>query len=227
MNLKSSKSETIFIVLITTGVILLIFFLIAEVGLIASFSSFNFEKTGQIGDTIGGIASPVINLFAALLVFYSFKTQIKANQIQSESLTEEVKSRKNDGLINQFVLLYHDIRADILNVTFNFQQEQHEGYSAIERLVERVNLSTAGLTTIEMIMEKRIWFEISYLLRQFKLAYETTKQMPPESKLMYQDLLRTLFVLTFKDFHKVNEEKHADVKVYKEFYTTTYQLLHT
>ncbi|OFY98615.1 MAG: hypothetical protein A3K10_04940 [Bacteroidetes bacterium RIFCSPLOWO2_12_FULL_31_6] len=33
------------------------------------WSAFNFTQTGQIGDTIGGITSPIVNLIAAILVY--------------------------------------------------------------------------------------------------------------------------------------------------------------
>lgn len=45
---------------------------------------FDFSTTGQIGDTIGGITAPFINIAAAILVYLSFKEQIKANKYLSK-----------------------------------------------------------------------------------------------------------------------------------------------
>ena len=56
----------------------------------------DFSETGQIGDTIGGITAPFINLTAAILVYYSFKEQYKANQIQQKALQEEKEDRKQE-----------------------------------------------------------------------------------------------------------------------------------
>ncbi len=42
------------------------------------------ENTGYIGDTIGGITAPFINLLAALLVWISFREQVKANKLLSK-----------------------------------------------------------------------------------------------------------------------------------------------
>ncbi|QXP72552.1 hypothetical protein H0I31_02285 [Tenacibaculum sp. AHE15PA] len=42
--------------------------------------NFNFSETGQIGDAIGGITASIINLIGAVLVYISFKEQIKANE---------------------------------------------------------------------------------------------------------------------------------------------------
>ena len=55
----------------------------------AVFPGWDFSSTGQIGDTIGGITGPIINLIGAFLVYISYQAQIKANKIQSDALAEE------------------------------------------------------------------------------------------------------------------------------------------
>jgi hypothetical protein len=40
--------------------------------------SFNAES-GAIGDTIGGITAPLVNILAAVLIFITFQEQVKAN----------------------------------------------------------------------------------------------------------------------------------------------------
>lgn len=52
---------------------------------------FNFRNTGQIGDTIGGIAGPIINAISALLIFLSFYQQVKANNILSDQVIDQKK----------------------------------------------------------------------------------------------------------------------------------------
>ncbi len=48
--------------------------------------NYDFRKTGEIGDTIGGITTPVIALISAILIYLSFTAQIEANKIiQQES----------------------------------------------------------------------------------------------------------------------------------------------
>lgn len=51
---------------------------------------FNFSQSGEIGDTIGGITAPIVNLLGALLVYYSFLAQQKANALQFDSLKSEI-----------------------------------------------------------------------------------------------------------------------------------------
>ena len=44
-------------------------------------SIFDFSDTGQIGDTIGGITAPFVNLIGAILIYLSFNQQVQANRI--------------------------------------------------------------------------------------------------------------------------------------------------
>ena len=46
---------------------------------------FDFTNTGSIGDTIGGLTSPFVGLIGAILVFISFRQQVKANRNLKDS----------------------------------------------------------------------------------------------------------------------------------------------
>ena len=46
----------------------------------------DFTGTGQIGDTIGGIMSPIVAIAGVFMTFIAFLMQINANKIQSEQL---------------------------------------------------------------------------------------------------------------------------------------------
>lgn len=54
-------------------------------------------ETGAIGDTIGGITAPFINLLAAYLVWRSFNEQVQANKLLSKETSYNfIKSLLND-----------------------------------------------------------------------------------------------------------------------------------
>lgn len=57
--------------------------------------SVDFSKTGQVGDTIGGIMNPFIALVGILLTFLAFYMQIKANQIQKQLFLDGLKAQKD------------------------------------------------------------------------------------------------------------------------------------
>src|SRR5690606_14381298 len=76
------------------------------------------DRTGQIGDTIGGIINPFIALAGVLLTFLAFYMQIKANQIQIKQFKEGLEKDKELRLLiekkdyyNKLSLLKVDLTA--------------------------------------------------------------------------------------------------------------------
>lgn len=47
----------------------------------------DFTNTGEIGDTIGGTMSPFVGIARVIMTFVAFMMQVRANEIQSEQLT--------------------------------------------------------------------------------------------------------------------------------------------
>jgi len=56
---------------------------------------FDFTNTGQIGDTIGGITAPFINILNAILIYIAFTEQLKANNL----LQGQIDIEKNKEII--------------------------------------------------------------------------------------------------------------------------------
>ncbi|MDC9721645.1 MAG: hypothetical protein PSN34_02575 [Urechidicola sp.] len=99
--------------------------------------SFDFSQTGQIGDTIGGITAPIVNIIGAILVFYALKAQIDANRLIQDQFDEQ----KTDEL-NRKKLLYiteqvNIIRADLNDFTFTFRKDNYKyNYSGADGIYE-------------------------------------------------------------------------------------------
>ncbi len=69
--------------------------------LVASFqvfmiSKFGIATMGQVGDMMGGMSAPFINLLSAVLVYFAFQVQVKANQIQSENFSAQMEKQESD-----------------------------------------------------------------------------------------------------------------------------------
>lgn len=64
--------------LVVIGVILFFPYWFTQFSLV----NFNLEKTGSIGDTLGGTMGPFIAIAAAILTFFAFWVQFKANEQQ-------------------------------------------------------------------------------------------------------------------------------------------------
>jgi len=75
------------------GLLLLV---VVSPALLTQFSgliSFSAES-GAIGDIIGGITAPLVNILGALLIYISFQEQVKANTQQLEN--QNIDRYRND-----------------------------------------------------------------------------------------------------------------------------------
>ncbi|TYB73159.1 hypothetical protein [Bizionia myxarmorum] len=100
----------------------------------AIWNDFDFSNTGQIGDTIGGITAPIINLIGAILIFLSFKAQINANKIQFTLLNNEIENQKKDRNFQVILDLFQALKNDFQNLAF----ENYTGMSAINAYVNQI-----------------------------------------------------------------------------------------
>jgi hypothetical protein len=91
------KKWMIFAFIVTVLIISLTPYLFTEFSI-----GIDFSETGSIGDTIGGITAPFINIMAALLIFYSFNEQVKANRIQSRSF-DDMKIENKDSQLTKII----------------------------------------------------------------------------------------------------------------------------
>jgi hypothetical protein len=96
------------------GFILFLFGIILAIISPNIWEVYNLTETGQIGDTIGGITAPFINLLGALLVYISFKEQNKANKIQAEQ-----------NAFNLLHELYKELKAEFENLKFSSKNVQN------------------------------------------------------------------------------------------------------
>jgi hypothetical protein len=94
-------------------IILLVFTFFAPI-LFTSFNIVDFSNTGEIGDTIGGITAPFVNLVAAFLVYISFREQIKANKLLSK-----------ESSFNYFNLTHEIIVEDLSHITPRLRSIRH------------------------------------------------------------------------------------------------------
>jgi hypothetical protein len=81
-------------------------------------SRLDFTQTGEIGDTIGGITAPIVNLLGAILVYLALKAQIEANlflkmQLDDVKIKDNIQQQTDD--VNQ---LYYNLKESIDN--FNY-----------------------------------------------------------------------------------------------------------
>lgn len=100
------------------GIGALLFFIVTAPIFFTQFSTgISFLDTGAIGDTIGGITAPFVNLLAAYLVYKSFTAQINTNTQQREDHDEQMTVLLNEQSINYLLNLYENMEKDyVLNL---------------------------------------------------------------------------------------------------------------
>ncbi len=80
-------------------------------------------NSGTIGDTVGGIAGPIIGLLSAVLIFYSFKAQIRANEITREQSLKAIQHAREESNFRYLIEEFERVKKTIENHTCPMQQK--------------------------------------------------------------------------------------------------------
>ncbi len=74
------------------------------------FNEYTSLKDGApIGDAINGLTTPIIGLLGSILVYLSFREQVKANRIQVQSLNEQRE-------LDLFYKFYEELKSDLQKI---------------------------------------------------------------------------------------------------------------
>jgi hypothetical protein len=81
-------------------------------------SLLGFSDKGQVGEYLGGVATPIIGFVSAVLVYLTFQQQIRANKIQIAALQNEIEARKIESKINKYKNIVVNLREEIKEMTY-------------------------------------------------------------------------------------------------------------
>ncbi len=138
-----------------------------------SFSSvFDFTETGAVGDTINGLMGPFIAIAAALLTFFAFKEQIKANALQKEATDVQIKKDEILAFENKLFQLINFHRENVNDLKLKKYDKAgaliiSEGQDAISALRFTLSVVTFLLSKIPNVEKKFTKMEMqifSYLI---------------------------------------------------------------
>ena len=79
----------------------------------------DFTNTGNIGDTIGGITAPFINILGAILVFLALKAQIQANLVVQNQIDRQDAEKKLEDESKQLNQYYSNLKSSIDGFKFS------------------------------------------------------------------------------------------------------------
>lgn len=119
---------------------------------------FDYLKTGTFGDTIGGLTAPIIGFFSALLIYLSFRAQIKANYIVQSQIERQEKSDREKKEIELISNLMLQFRAEINEFSYfnyegtfeNRQNVLHKGAEALKIYLRHITSASEHYNKNEM-----------------------------------------------------------------------------
>jgi hypothetical protein len=169
--------------------LLIIFFVIPPLVVLADFGVEFGPNTGPIGDTIGGITGPLIGLIAAILTFFAFWVQYRANKEQRS----DIKMERFESKFFEMLRLHKE------NVT-EMKLEGHEpGYVVISsnNLVQEMKLRQPTEQMVEKVTEGRDVFVAA--TAELKAIYEVCRHHLGSKNLPNPDtyLIQLAYALLF------------------------------
>ena len=159
-----------------------ILFLIIGIGLIffsvyiftrpALSDVWDFSDTGQIGDTIGGITAPIINLIGAFLVYISFQAQIDANKIQSDALNNEKLERNRESAFEKQYNQLLTIKSNLTDLEFVVKIDgvnipDGSRTQPVYHVFKGVNAIQESLLRLEAKKEEDSYYNVKYMLEKY------------------------------------------------------------
>ena len=117
---------------------------------------FDFRTTGQIGDTIGGLMSPFINLSAVIVTGLAFYMQYRANKLQVQIFSDQLKQTEKQFKKEQ---LYQETQ----NKIQQFESQFFEMLRLHKQHVDELNIITFQpfLAIISLITFWKLLFQYS------------------------------------------------------------------
>lgn len=181
---------------------------------------FNFSETGQIGDTIGGITAPFMNLIGAFLVFYALQAQVKANELIQDQIDKdnEEKECENEGQnLNQL----YSYLTDSIN-SFHFKtlpieqlkniddidtQTEFKGGDAFYHLFSQIRCHYHG--TQDELHSQQAVSELLSVLKIMDLLLDKLKIAKSKNKDILITLVRHLF--EYKIVTRIRDEEDSEL----------------
>jgi hypothetical protein len=186
------------------------------------------SKTGVIGDTIGGLTSPFLNIAGSILVFAALKAQIDANKaVQDQFIKQQTENNKHD--LEQKLFRLFDLHISIVHsYSINKQKifiDFHTGlyreiqYGSIEfdsKIQEIHNISPntlVGIGVFDETIELFDWAMFDGANHYYKKDVNPNEILESSYEFFYEPL-KGLFYRYFNNcfyiIRTINESKYHD-----------------
>lgn len=176
----------------------------------------SFENTGEIGDTIGGLTAPFINLAAAFLVFKSFTAQIRANIYQQQNHDEQIKEIRKEQFLSSLQYLFEDIEKTIKKeeekyssgcvhrifyIIDLFNNGDENSFSHHYEFSESIDETNSAVRPIFLSLNANLshLLRLTTLVRKYKLSHENDSEVALIAKYFAQKVNNYLIDFRFVD----------------------------
>lgn len=173
--------------------------------------------TGAIGDTIGGITAPFVNLLAAFLVWISFREQVKANKL----LSTETSYNFIKSLMKDLNITYNDFAKNkypsILR-SFNLNKTPYKSIAEGQRYLNNnrnYNDETDKLFNLIFEHSQKSRIDITGFLKTFSLVLDNI-----EKSSLDKNIKNTLLILLENEFNYIKSftKKTNQIAVFTNSY---------
>lgn len=158
-----------------------------------SWSGIDFTNTGEIGDTIGGLTAPFLNLLSVTLLYLTLKEQIKINEKQIE--IRDIQLSNNDR--NSFLSILTDFRAELNSIVYRYNGESVYGHEAL--LVIKDEMDKVDCNMNDMLNKSNI-LHCTRMIIRINLSILTYARLNKKSSTPLTD--KYLFYETLNLYHE-------------------------
>ncbi len=166
--------------------------------LIEFFNIKHIGEFGTVGDTIGGITSPISGLIGSILIYLALKAQINANTIAQQQINENEKQESIKHELDQVQQLFTFFENSIKNFTYELKLKEQinsgtilYGRRAIKCFLQDIEDMKIDLHDDELILKQDGVKEILSILKSAKLFLEKlkTSNIPEMDQSFYKQLI--------------------------------------
>jgi hypothetical protein len=154
-------------------------------------SVFGVQSVAEVAEILGGLTAPVIGVVGAILIYISFREQVKANAIQFQTLTEQ----RDLELLYRF---YEELKEDLQLMQGVYGPQ----YSQPAILDSFMNYIVDDRSKLSPYPEFQLY--LFYLFNQFIFIsnrVKRNKSLNASEKVYIIDKLNYLFDLYFRQYH--------------------------
>jgi len=177
-----------------------ILLLVIAVLLFILYSDKGMDKKGQLGDSFNGLITPAISMFAAFLVYMSFKEQLRANNIIQKQWLFDTHLRLFNDIKQTFENI--ELRLTNLGAVINGGREIVRGKEAVSKAV---TMDWQHITNVTDVLGsfRIVTMELNILLDKLEtIEIENKDYIYHKIYLFYEDC----YVELMDKFIELNEE---------------------